>query len=133
MTNHYRRIERLHSLVCRNLFQVNGTLSYRRTLDALSRLVDAIMAADEPTQERMWYIGESTYDLGSIIVGAFWYTADFHSGQDSDEYRLHSELSELYKPGMTNSCQPESTESDTYNALAEKAGLQSPLTDPDLA
>ena len=105
----YRRIERLHNLVVRSLFYTDCKLSYERTIEAIIRLTNALRETE--TDETVWSIGEcSACDLGSLIVGSFWYADRHHSGQDSPEYAALSALGRIYSPGMTDGPEPESSE-----------------------
>lgn len=126
----YKNIERLFNVVVKSLFQIDGTLSYTRTLEAIERLCAEILKTE--TDETVWYIGESgAATLDSVIVGSFWFMTDYHGGQDSLEYRVYSRLGEIFKPGMTSGPEPESSESDVYEQLKQKSGYVTEAEDED--
>ena len=58
------------------------------------------------------------YSARDIIVGAYWYCVDYHSGQWSDEYRVQCKLGKLYFPGpLRNGPRPMSDEKEVYDSL----------------
>ena len=59
-----------------------------------------------------------------MIVGAYWFMADYHGGQSSKEYEALSVLGRVYKPGCSSGPENESTEQDVYEALEEKSGYK---------
>ena len=112
MRNH---VVRLHRMIERTLFYVDPPLSYSRTLQALRFLVGAIQATDD---DSLWYIGEGgSCDLGSLIVGAYWFCVENHGGQNSQEYLTLCRLGEVFSPGCTSGPEPDSTEIDVYQQL----------------
>lgn len=114
MKSKYKNINRFFVVVNRALFRKDSKLSYQRTLEALERLAQEIINTE--TDETVWYIGEySDASLDSIIVGAYWFLVDYHSGQNSLEYRVSCRLNEIFKPGMTTGPESESSEQDVYN------------------
>jgi len=116
----YKNIERYHQVVVNSLANRHSKLSYNRTLVAISRLCTEL--SKTKTDETVWYIGQDTLaSLDSLIVGAFWFTAEHYSGQGSVEYKVHCELSGIYKPNMSNGVEPESSESDVYELLELKS------------
>lgn len=114
----YKNINRFYQVVYKSLFHVDGTLSYKRTLEAIERLCQVIL--DTETEETVWYIGEfNEATLDGIIVGAYWFLTDYHAGQESLEYRVLSRLGEIFNPGM--SClEDDSSEQAVYQALEDK-------------
>lgn len=120
MQPRYKAIERYHKVVTNSLANRHSKLSYQRTLLAIERLCVHVSKTD--TDETVWYIGEHTVaTLDSLIVGAFWYTAENYSGMGSAEYALHCRLSDIYEPNMSNGCEPESSESEVYELLELKS------------
>jgi hypothetical protein len=124
MAHEYKNIKRLHAIVCRAIFRTDSSLGYSRTLEALERLAKEVKNTD--TDETVWYIGESTEaTLDSVIIGAYWFCANYHGGQWSPEYRLLSILGGIYEPGQCcNGPEPDSGESMVYEQLEalQKAG-----------
>ena len=118
-----RAAERLHRLVDRSLFLTSGQLTYSRTLEALRLLARILHEGD--TDESIWWLGEfRSADLASLVVGAYWYCADYYTGQWSEEYETLSALGLVYNPGaMTSGPEPDSSEIDVYSALVQKKGL----------
>lgn len=117
-----RKTQRYINLIDRNLNHIDGGLSHDRILLAIRRLVDTIAALDD--HDGIWY-QESNFSQVSpdnIIVGSFWWTTGHHSGQASDEYLTYCKLSEIFSPGMSNGCEPESQEQDIYSALCATSG-----------
>lgn len=120
----YKNIKRLFRVVSKALFRIDSTLSYERTLEAIEKL--AIVVHNTETEEDVWYIGESTEaTLDSLIIGAYWFCADYHGGQSSIEYRLLSRLSDIYNPGFSNGPEAESSEKDVYEALERLMRIKS--------
>ena len=113
-------IKRLHRIIERSLFEINPPLAYDRVTTALERLANWVF--DYPgDSDELWSIGEcGCCDLGSLLVGAYWYYADNHNGQWSDEYRTLCALGTVYNPGpICNGPQEDSPEQDVYNQLAD--------------
>lgn len=69
-------------------------------------------------------IGENLSDLFSVACALYWHCADYHGGQNSELYRILSQLD--YQPGMAE-CGPEadSTDETIYNDLA--SGMINPV------
>ena len=102
-------------MIERTLFYVDPPLSYKRIHLALRALVTAVQSTDD---DSLWYIGEGgSCDLASLIVGAYWFCAENHSGQASQEYLTLCRLGEVFSPGRTSGPEPESTELDVYQQL----------------
>ena len=114
--------DRLHRIIDRSLFLTSGRLTYSRVLEAI-RLLARILHEGE-TDESTWYIGEfRSADLASLIVGAYWFCADYHAGQGSAEYATLSALGTIYpveSTGMVSGPEPDSCEIDVYSALVAK-------------
>lgn len=121
MKNH---ITRLHSMIERSLFYVDPPLGYRRILRAL-RTLAAVIHENSDSDESLWSIGEcGACDLASLIVGAYWFCAENHSGQGSDEYLTKCFLGLVFSPGMTDGPEPDSTELDVYQSLMHLASQE---------
>lgn len=119
MTQSLRRVERLTNLIGASLCRTDCSLSYGRTLEAIRLLCAALHTVE--TDEGTWELGEHLFPLSDLIVGAYWFCSDYHSGQRSIEYQTLSALSEIYTPGCCESGpETDSSSSDAYNALAEK-------------
>ncbi|MCP5006544.1 MAG: hypothetical protein GY941_21780 [Planctomycetes bacterium] len=94
------QIKRLYNLIDKQLFTVNGNLSYDRLTSAITRLANLI--TDTDTDENLWYIGENGYcSLSDLISGAYWHYTEYHCGQWSDGYAALSALGNVFSPGMT--------------------------------
>ena len=114
-----RAAERLHRTIDRSLFLTSGRLTYSRVLEAI-RLLARILHEGE-TDESTWNLGEfRSADLASLIVGAYWFCADYHAGQWSAEYATLSALGTIYSTGMVSGPKPNSCEIDVYSALVAK-------------
>ena len=101
MNPKYKNINRYFKVIRRSLFRIDGKLSYPRILEAFLKLADVVHNTE--TDETVWYIGDcSDCTLDSMIVGAYWFMADYHGGQDSKEYEVLSALGEIFKPGCTS-------------------------------
>lgn len=119
MNHSLRKIERLTNLIGSSLMRTDCSLSYARTLDAIRTLCCAIHTTE--TDEGTWEIGAHLLPLSDLIVGAYWFCADYHGGQRSIEYQTLSALSEIYAPGCCESGpETDSSSSDVYAALVEK-------------
>jgi len=123
MKPQYKNINRYFKVIQRSLFRIDGKLSYQRILEAFLKLADVVHNTE--TDETVWYIGKSSdCTLDSMIVGAYWFMADYHGGQASQEYRVLSALGEIFRPGCECGPEDESTEKDVYEALEEKSGYK---------
>jgi hypothetical protein len=122
MTNpKYKNIERFFNVVDRSLFTINTNLSYERTLEAIERLCQEIIKADTSDDESVWWIGEfKNCSLDNLIVGAYWYCADYNDEDHPLECRVYDILGDIYYPNMSHG--PEDCELDAYNALGIKNG-----------
>ena len=110
-----RAAERLHQIIDRSLFLTSGRLTYSRVLEAIRLL--AHILHEGKTDETIWYVGEfRSADLASLVIGAYWFCADYHSGQWSAEYTTLSALGTIYSTGP----EPDSCESVAYSALVAK-------------
>ena len=108
--------ERFFNVIRRSLFHKNSNLSYTRTLEAVNKLCECILAEDETN----WYIGEfSEVTLDFIIVGTFWFLNDYHSGQNSLEYSTYCNLGRIFDPGMS-SLEDDTSEKDVYQMWESK-------------
>jgi hypothetical protein len=120
--HHLRRIERLATCAANALTYRTSKMTYARTLEAIAKLADALHSTE--TDESVWYLNEYTLTPDAIIVGAYWFCADYHGGQRSVEYRTLSTLSRIFTPGSGETGpRPESSAQDTYDALVELSGL----------
>ena len=66
-----------------------------------------ILLADQLTEHESigtWLdIGEfGEFTLADLVIGGFWFYADYHGGQASPEYRALSSLGGVYSPGMSH-------------------------------
>ena len=62
-----------------------------------------------------------------LAQGLYWYLADYHEGQWSENYKLLSQLGEDYRPGMLENGPEKGSDAEyTYKAL--EAGAVSPQT-----
>lgn len=112
----YKNIKRYFNVVKRALFRSTSKLSYQRTLQAIERLAEVVHNTE--TDEDVWYMGESSEaTLDAVIVGAYWFLADYYGGQNSLEYRVYCRLGEIFRPGCASSPEPESSEKDVYEML----------------
>jgi len=62
-------------------------------------------------------VNESIAQFGAYatIIGLYWYCTNHHSGQSSEEYRLLSQLGEIFQPGgSANGPEPDSAEMLAY-------------------
>jgi hypothetical protein len=92
-------IERLHRVIDRSLFYIDGNLDYDRITDAIITLSNAVNAYDGDS-EHMWNtIGEfSPASLPDLIVGAYWHYSEWHNGQWSKGYEALSALGDVFSP-----------------------------------
>lgn len=79
---------------------------------------------NEPIQENAsqndWFL--RNFDYESIAVGLYWWCTDNHSGQSSDGYKALSILSELYRPGRSESgVEPGTQEEMVYDRIESEA------------
>jgi hypothetical protein len=114
-----KTIKKLHTIVEASLFSTKGDIvSYDRTIDAIVKLCDVL---ETNIDESVWSIGESsTASLDDLIVGAYWFFADYHNGQRSKEYAALCALGRIFKPGMSSGCGSDSCEEMVYQALETK-------------
>ena len=48
-------------------------------------------------------IGEfGEFTLSDLVIGGYWFYAEYHGGQNSPEYRALSSLGGIFSPGMSN-------------------------------
>ena len=106
-----RNIERLYNTITRNLCQVDGTLDYRRTTQAIIRLCDVINNT-ETSEETWWIDNHSGIALDTLITGAYWHYTEWHAGQASLSYLALSALGSIYAPGY--GCCEEDNEAYQY-------------------
>ena len=111
-----KHIERLHSIIEKNLFCLDPVMDYARLTKTITRLANVL--ADTDTDESVWSIGEySPCCLSDLIVGAYWHYTEWHSGQFSDGYAALSALGRVFSPNMSGS----EPENEAYLALADIA------------
>jgi hypothetical protein len=116
MKKEYKNINRYFRVVSRALFRTDSSLSYNRTLEAISKLAEVVHSTE--TEEDVWYIGaDEGASLDQVLAGACWFCADYYGGQNSSEYKLLSILGKVYNPGCENGPKEESSEQDVYDAL----------------
>ena len=95
---------------------------YNETILALRELAQAVIEFEGDWDE-LWTIGEfGCASLDNLLIGAYWFATDYHSGQWSPEYALLCAIGETYSPGRC-CCGPEkdSAEQETYEALLYKS------------
>ena len=112
------KIKLLYELCHELLFQTTGDMSYNETISALRELAQAVIEFEGDWDE-LWTIGEfGCASLDNLLIGAYWFVVDYHSGQASLEYTLLCAIGETYSPGRC-CCGPEkdSAEQETYEAL----------------
>ena len=98
--------------ILKQLFHGDG--NYDRALELIEALAEWIAGGGYKPEETT----DANWD--DILIGAYWYCADNHAGQWSDEYRLLSIISGIYSPGpLCNGPESLSVESDVYTALTE--------------
>jgi hypothetical protein len=115
-------IRELCAKINRSLFFVDGTLDYDELIDELSVLAYMVDDYDSEDTECLWSIGEHTgASLSDLIPGAYWHCTEWHSGQNSSSYACLSALGMVFNPGMASGPEPESSESDVYDALETMA------------
>jgi len=101
------------------LFTTKGQLEYDRLLLAFKRLCEELSSVE--TDESVWQIGEfEAADLGSLLVGTYWFLSDYHSGQDSEEYEALCDAGDIYSPNMATGPEPDSSEELVYQAWEDK-------------
>jgi hypothetical protein len=116
-----RNIEAIFGVIERSLF-CDSSLSYHRTLEAIERLAQEIQNTNT-TDERVWSIGETSgVCLSTLITGAYWFFADYHDGQWSEEYKCLCALGQVFKPGRSSFCPEE--EGEVYISLQRKGGFE---------
>ena len=112
------KIKVLYEKCHESLFQTTTDMSYNETISALTDLAQAVDDFEGDWDE-LWTIGEfGCASLDNLLIGAYWFAIDHHSGQWSPEYALFCVIGETYSPGRC-CCGPEkdTTEQDTYEAL----------------
>lgn len=96
-----------------NLFLLNGEKI--DLCETIQELVGEIKSDEE------WvYWGENSFcDCPSFIIGAYWALTEWHGGQCSPEYAAMCAIGSVFSPGMTSRPEPDSCETDAYNAVNE--------------
>jgi len=113
-----RAIKRLHRLICRNLFRVDGRLTMSRLLKAIELM--SLELRDGETDSFVWSIGElEEATVADLLAGSYWWLSDHHGGQSSLKYRVLCAVGGVYAPGATSGPEPDSTESYVYDALED--------------
>ena len=120
----YRNIERLRAIVERAITRTDSTLDYPRTLEAIERLAKEV--SETETGVDVWYLGECTYSLDSILVGSYWHLVEWHAGGSSDSYRAMCAVGSIFKPGFADGPEPNSCELDVYVELNNMAETSRP-------
>jgi hypothetical protein len=111
------RIDRLFSAIDATLFTIHPKLDYDGTIKAIAKLADMVHAYDGDS-DQLWEIGEfGCAPLDSLLIGAYWFLADYHGGQDSSEYAALSAIGQVFSPGMTAGPEPDSSEETAYSGL----------------
>ena len=70
-------------------------MNYSNPADLLDWIEDMIEVFDD--------YDNAVFEMMDMARGLYWYCADHHSGQASEEYRILSRLSEIYKPSPIES------------------------------
>lgn len=120
MKNHIQKIRALHRAIESNLFHRNPqpAWNYYRLTDAIDLLARIVHDCPEDDTDTIWTIGElSSCAIDSLIVGAYWHYSEWHAGQSSPGYRALSNLGDIFRPGMSDGPEPDSTEHEVYRAL----------------
>ena len=69
----------------------------------LIRLLAYNIRQNETETVGTWYIGEddtaTDFNFLDLLIGSYWFFADYHGGQASIEYQALSQLSLIFKPG----------------------------------
>lgn len=114
-------IKRLHHVIERSLFFIDGNLNYSRITDGLILLANAVQAYDGEFED-IAYIGESSMAcVCDIIPGAYWHYTEWHAGQWSKEYAALSAMGGVFSPGMSDGPEYATSEHDVFNALEQMA------------
>lgn len=102
------------------LFTTTAEPDYERCLELIEALADWLNGGGFEPAETM-----RDAEWSDVIIGAYWFCCDYHSGQTSDEYRLQCQLSRLYSPGMMQGPEAETSEAEVYFALEVLIGAKS--------
>jgi len=94
------QIKRVHNLIYSNLCTINGTLDYDRLTDAFILLANMIEEYDGEDNDELWAIGEFTFNLPDMLVGAYWHFTEWHAGQASKSYQALCAIGQVYSPNM---------------------------------
>ena len=96
--------------ICEHLFYVDG--DYDRCVELIEALAEWI--ASDGFEPKTGFL----YEWSDVLVGAYWFLVNYHSGQWSDEYRVSCVIGKVYTPGAEcNGPEKDSCESDVYEAL----------------
>ena len=117
-----KQLERLISVIDRNLLSINSTLDYERLTDCFILLGNMVNNLAEDNDD-WFYLGESTYSGGidALIVGAYWHFTEWHGGQQSKSYAALCALGQVFSPGMSTIEDEEGGGLDVYTTLNELA------------
>lgn len=110
-----RTIQRLLNVCAKAITRTDSNMTYDRTVEAITRLAEVVHESE--TDESTWWLEGHCVDLGSLLVGAYWFFSDYHAGQESPEYRALSILGLIFKPGCASGPEPESQESYVYACI----------------
>lgn len=111
------KTESIFNLIYSNLFTIKPVkaLDYYGLQCAFVDLVEAI----EKEPETDWSIGEFTECcLDDLIMGAYWFFADYHAGQYSTQYAALCVLGRIFKPNFS-SLDQDAPEGDVYRMLEQ--------------
>lgn len=97
--------------IYKHLFYENG--DYTRCLELIEALAEWI-SADGSYPQSIYH-----FDWEEILIGAWWFCVNYHSGQSSDEYRLQCVIGRLYTPGRCQNSVEEGNPKLVYDALIE--------------
>ena len=109
-------INRLHSLLYKNICTIDQTLSYDRIIEALRILGDTLDRYHGDNEDWI-YIGEFTIPIDDLIVGSYWHLTEYHAGQYSDTYKALCSLGSVFSPGMESGPDPDTCEYMIYEDL----------------
>ena len=116
-----QRLQLIHGKLERELFTINAKLTYPDVIELLADLANRVHEYSGDNDDWI-YIGEHGYaSISDMLTGAYWHLTEWHAGQYSPSYAAMCAIGQVFSPGMTNGCEPESSELEVFNALNELA------------
>ena len=110
--------------IIENLFNIGG--DYDRSLELIEALADWIAGDGFKPAEN------TVAEWPDVLIGAYWFCVNYHSGMSSDEYRLQCSISHVYSPGPCEAGpEPDSSSANVYAALVELAGFDAETTETE--